>query len=217
MFLAQLAVVFVGVVGPHHEVVAHQLAPTLEKTGLVEVSIPGPELAAVIKHTKASRAVVKKMHVGGLVAVQLAGSGHSRTFRVVIYNADGILSSETESPLSARGLSKADLQVFAINVADATGARPVVEAQRGRERRRRRAAVELARRRRRSAGAAGGTGDPRSAPRPRLRPPTTRPPTRRPRRRSSRPHRGTASAASMSRSASRSAWSVACSRPIRGP
>jgi opacity protein-like surface antigen len=127
MFLSQLAVVFVGIVGNHHETVEHQLAPTLEKAGVAELAIPDPELGAIVKHTKQSKAIVKKMHVGGVIAAQLAGSGNTRTFRVVIYDAEGNLSSETESPISPKGLAKDDLDVFAINIADIAGASPAAK------------------------------------------------------------------------------------------
>src|SRR3569833_2507791 len=121
MFLAQMAVVFVGVTGNHHEVVVRQLAPTLEKAGVAELAIPGPDLGAILKHSKQSKAIVQKMHVGGVIAAQLVGSGNARTFRVVIYDGNGNLSSETESPISAKGLAKDDLDVFRINVADIAG------------------------------------------------------------------------------------------------
>jgi len=121
MFLAQMAVVFVGVTGNHHEVVERQLAPTLEKAGVAELAIPGPDLGAILKHTKQSKAIVQKMHVGGVIAAQLVGNGNARTFRVVIYDGNGNLSSETESPISAKGLAKDDLDVFRINVADIAG------------------------------------------------------------------------------------------------
>jgi hypothetical protein len=132
MFFAQMAVVFVGITGNHHEAVEHQLAPTLEKAGVAELAIPDPDLGAILKHTKQSKAIVKKMHVGGVIAAQLVGNGNARTFRVVIYDAEGNLSSETESPISAKGLAKDDLDVFSINIADIAGssaARPQPKAQ----------------------------------------------------------------------------------------
>jgi hypothetical protein len=132
MFLAQMAVVFVGITGNHHEAVEHQLAPTLEKAGVAELAIPDPDLGAILKHTKQSKAIVKKMHVGGVIAAQLVGNGNARTFRVVIYDAEGNLSSETESPISPRGLAKDDLDVFSINIADIAGssaAKPQPKAQ----------------------------------------------------------------------------------------
>jgi hypothetical protein len=128
MFLSQLAVVFVGIVGNHHETVERQLAPTLDKAGVSELAIPDTDLSAIVTHAKSSRAVVKKMHVGGVIAGQLVARGRTRTFRVVIYDADGNLSSETESPLSAEGLQKVDLDVFAINVGELAGAKPAKRA-----------------------------------------------------------------------------------------
>jgi len=131
MFLAQMAVVFVGITGNHHEAVERQLQPALEKAGVAELAIPDPDLGAILKHTKQSKAIVKKMHVGGLIAAQLTGNGNARTFRVVIYDAEGNLSSETESPISAKGLAKDDLDVFSINIADLAGApaaKPVAKA-----------------------------------------------------------------------------------------
>src|ERR1700742_91195 len=104
MFLAQMAVVFVGITGNHHEAVERQLAPTLEKAGVAELAIPDPDLGAILKHTKQSKTIV-----GGVIAAQLVGNGNARTFRVVIYDAEGNLSSETESPISAKGLAKDDL------------------------------------------------------------------------------------------------------------
>jgi opacity protein-like surface antigen len=129
MILSQLAVVFVGIVGNHHETVERQLAPTLDKVGVSEVVIPDADLSAIVTHAKSSRALVKKMHVGGVIAGQLLARGRTRTFRVVIYDAEGNLSSETESPVSAAGLEKVDLDVLAINVGELTGgARPAKRA-----------------------------------------------------------------------------------------
>src|SRR3569623_2259983 len=121
MFLAQMAVGFGGVTGIHHEVVERQLAPTLEKAGVAELAIPGPDLGAILKHSKQSKAIVQKMHVGGVIAAQLVGSGNARPFRVVIYDGNGNLSSEPESPISAKGLAKDDLDEIRINVADIAG------------------------------------------------------------------------------------------------
>lgn len=129
MFLAQMAVVFVGITGNHHEVVERQLAPTLEKAGVAELAIPDPELGAILKHTRQSKAIIKKMHVAGVIAAQLVGRGNARTFRVVIYDGNGNLSSETESPISGNGLAKTDLDVFRINVADIAGAEPAAAPQ----------------------------------------------------------------------------------------
>jgi hypothetical protein len=111
-------IVFVGIVGNHHAAVEHQLGPALEKTGISELAIPDDERAAIVKHTAASKKIVKSLHVSGVVAGQLKGAGSSRTFRVVIYDGDGNLTSDLESPIAANGLTKDNIQMFETNVSD---------------------------------------------------------------------------------------------------
>jgi hypothetical protein len=126
--MLHLAFVFVGIVGQNHVAVEHQLEPTLKKLGITERSIPERELAAIVKETPAGKKLVKSLHAGGVVAGQLSGSGSSRTFRVVIYDADGNLVSEVESPISARTLTRGDIAMFASNVQDITGSSPAQPA-----------------------------------------------------------------------------------------
>jgi hypothetical protein len=111
-------IVFVGVVGTHHEAVEHQLGPSLDKAGVSELAIPDDERAAIVKHTTASKKLVKSLHVGGVIAGQLTGKGASRTFRVVIYDGDGNLQTDLESPIAAAGLTKGNIQMFETNIAD---------------------------------------------------------------------------------------------------
>jgi hypothetical protein len=115
-------VVFVGIVGNHHEAVEHQLEPSLEKVGISELAIPDDDRAAIVKHTAASKKVIKSLHVAGVVAGQLAGSGNSRTFRVLIYDGDGNLSTDLESPIPASGMSKDNVTMFEANIADIAAA-----------------------------------------------------------------------------------------------
>ncbi|MEO8549645.1 MAG: hypothetical protein ABI678_06720 [Kofleriaceae bacterium] len=122
MVFAQLAVVFVGVTGTHHEQIEKQLAPALDKAGVVELSIPDKDRTAIIKHTAASRDIVRKLHVNGLVAGELTGTAKARRFRVVIYDGAGKLESESESPISTKGLEKVDLDVFSTNLDSTLGA-----------------------------------------------------------------------------------------------
>jgi len=118
-------IVFVGIVGTHHEAVEHQLEPSLEKAGVSELAIPDDERAAIVKHTAASKKVVKSLHVGGLIAGQLTGSGASRSFRIVIYDGDGNLTTDLDSPIAAKGLTKGNIQMFETNIADvAASGRP---------------------------------------------------------------------------------------------
>lgn len=119
---AALAVVFVGVTGTHHEQIEKQLAPALEKVGVVELTIPDKDRIAILKHTAASKDIVKKLHVGGVIAGELKGTAKARRFRVVMYDGQGKLESESESPISAKGLEKVDLEVFSTNLDSTLGA-----------------------------------------------------------------------------------------------
>jgi hypothetical protein len=119
LFLAPI--VFVGIIGNHHDAVEHQLAPSLDKVGITELAIPDGERAAIVKHTAASKKVIKSLHVGGVVAGELTGAGADRSFRVVIYDGEGNLTSDLESPIAANGLTKANIHTFEANIADIAG------------------------------------------------------------------------------------------------
>lgn len=121
MVFAQLAVVFVGVTGARHEQIEKQLAPALDKAGVVELTIPDKDRIAIIKHTPASKDIVRKLHVGGLVAGELTGTAKARRFRIVMYDGAGKLESESESPISTKGLEKVDLDVFSTNLESTLG------------------------------------------------------------------------------------------------
>jgi hypothetical protein len=116
-------IVFVGVIGSHHDAVEHQLGPSLDKAGVTELAIPDREKTAIVKHTAASKKVIKNLHVGGVIAGQLTGAGADRAFRVVIYDGEGNLTTDLESPIAASGLTKANIHTFEANIADiaATG------------------------------------------------------------------------------------------------
>jgi len=118
MLLSQLAIVFVGITGNHHAAIEHQLGPSLEKAGATELAIADADLGAVVHHTRASRDVVRKLHVDGVIAGEVVGSGNALSFRVVIYDGDGKLSSDSETPLTGHTLAKVDLDIFATNLKD---------------------------------------------------------------------------------------------------
>lgn len=117
-----LHLVFVGIVGTQHKAVEHQLEPALKKLGITERAVPERELVAIVKNTPASKKLVSSLHVGGVVAGQLTGAGSSRSFRVVIYDGQGNLVSDIESPIGARSLTKGDISMFETNVEDIAGA-----------------------------------------------------------------------------------------------
>jgi len=116
MFLS--AVVFVGIAGNHSEVVEHQISPILDKAGVTELAIPTGDLGVLARHTDASREVVKKLHVDGVIGGALITSGGKLSFRLVIYDAEGNLKSLGETPLVHKKLSKDDLEVLGMNLAD---------------------------------------------------------------------------------------------------
>jgi len=120
MFLAP-TIVFVGIAGNHHEVVEKQLAPVFEKAGVQELVIPMPDLGQLARHTDASKDIVKKLHVDGVISGALITAGGQKTFRIVIYDGNGNMRSLDETPLAGKKLTGGDLEVLAINLTDEVG------------------------------------------------------------------------------------------------
>jgi hypothetical protein len=118
MIFAGAVIVFVGVAGGHHEAVERQLAPLLEHAGVNELVIPAPDLAAIVRHSDASRDVVKKLHVDGVLGGALITAHGQQTFRFVIYDGNGNMRSLGETPLSGPMLSTDDLDILGINLGE---------------------------------------------------------------------------------------------------
>ena len=118
MIFAGAVIVFVGVAGSHHEAVERQLAPLLEHAGVNELVIPAPDLAAIVRHSDASRDVVKKLHVDGVLGGALITAHGHQTFRFVIYDGNGNMRSLGETPLSGPVLSTNDLDILGINLGE---------------------------------------------------------------------------------------------------
>ena len=116
--LVMAPIVFVGIVGNQHAAVEKQLEPSLEKVGVTEMAIPDSSRATLVKHTKNAKQVVKSLHVGGVIAGQITGKGNDRSFRVIIYDGEGNLTSDLESPIGGKQLSKHNIDVFESNIAD---------------------------------------------------------------------------------------------------
>lgn len=116
--LVMAPIVFVGIVGNQHAAVEKQLEPSLDKAGVTEMAIPDSSRAALVKHTKSAKQVVKNLHVGGVIAGQITGAGNDRSFRVIIYDAEGNLTSDLESPIGAKKLSPHNIDVFETNISD---------------------------------------------------------------------------------------------------
>jgi hypothetical protein len=120
MFLAP-TIVFVGIAGTHHETVERQLTPVLEKAGVQELVIPMPDLGQIARHTDASKEIVKRLHVDGVIGGALITAGGQKTFRIVIYDGQGNMRSLDETPLAGKKLTGGDLEVLAINLTDEVG------------------------------------------------------------------------------------------------
>ena len=119
MFLAPI--VFVGILGRQHDAVEHQLQHSLDKAGITQKVVSANERTAIVKNGAASKKVVKNMHVGGVVAGEVTGTGNARSFRVVIYDGEGNLKTELESPIAAAGLTRDDISSFEATIADFAG------------------------------------------------------------------------------------------------
>ena len=113
MIFAEAVIVFVGVAGSHHEVVERQLAPLLDHAGVNEMVIPAADLAAIVRHSDASRDAVKRLHVDGVFGGALITANGQQTFRFVIYDGKGNMRSLGETPLSSPKLSSSDLEIAA--------------------------------------------------------------------------------------------------------
>ncbi|HEY6038029.1 MAG TPA: hypothetical protein VIV58_27300 [Kofleriaceae bacterium] len=112
---------FVGIAGNHHETVERQLTPVLEKAGVTELVIPTPDLGQIARHTDASKDIVKRLHVDGVIGGALITAGGQKTFRIVIYDGQGNMRSLDETPLAGKKLTGGDLEVLAINLGDEVG------------------------------------------------------------------------------------------------
>ncbi|MEO8845505.1 MAG: hypothetical protein ABI591_25175 [Kofleriaceae bacterium] len=117
MFL-DAVIVFVGIAGNHHQAVEHQLGPVLDHAGVNELVVPAADLAAIVRHSDASRDVVKNLHVDGVVGGALVTSGGRQAFRLVIYDGKGNMRSLGETPLAGHKLTVEDLEVLGINLAE---------------------------------------------------------------------------------------------------
>ncbi|CAN5644100.1 hypothetical protein BH11MYX1_BH11MYX1_52170 [soil metagenome] len=118
MIFADAVIVFVGVAGGHHEAVERQIAPLLDHVGVNELAIPAPDLAAIVRHTDASRDVVKNLHVDGVLGGALITANGQQTFRFVIYDGNGNMRSLGETPLNGPTLSTSDLEMLGINLGE---------------------------------------------------------------------------------------------------
>jgi hypothetical protein len=119
-FLPSLAVAFVGIAGPDGAKVTHQVEAVLVDAHVERVSVPGPQMKALVHHAETARDIVRELHVDGVIGGELIvdQTRAHRTLRLFVYDRNGGLSTMSESPLSGRMLSKAELEVLKSNLDD---------------------------------------------------------------------------------------------------
>lgn len=117
MFL-DAVIVFVGVAGNHHAAVERQLGPVLDHAGINEMVVTSPDLAAIVRHSDASKEVVKHLHVDGVIGAALITANGQESFRLVIYDGNGNMRSLGETPLDHHRLTADDIQVLGINLTE---------------------------------------------------------------------------------------------------
>ncbi len=127
MFIAQLAVVFLGITGDHAEGVQRQIGPLMHAAHVKRVLASEDEIVALTHHTAESREIVKHLDADGVIAGEMVVANHKTTLRFVIYGHEGIRRSFNETPLVNGMLTREDLEVFATNldgdVADLVGSK----------------------------------------------------------------------------------------------
>ncbi len=132
MFIAHLAVIFLGVTGDNAEAVQKQIAPVLRAAHVKRVLASEAEIVALTHHTRESRDIVKHLAADGVIAGELVTSGRQSSLRFVIYGREGIRRSFNETPLVNGKLTREDLEVFTTNldgdVGELSGQKPVAAA-----------------------------------------------------------------------------------------
>ncbi len=122
MILPWLAVVFGGVLGngnPEAAQISTEILTTVrERAELMPAQLPAKQLAALTHHTSASREIVAKLEVDGVIAGELIDHDGVLTLRLVVYAADGRLRSLSEITLRNRALGFDDFAVMRSNLSD---------------------------------------------------------------------------------------------------
>ncbi|HEY5951414.1 MAG TPA: hypothetical protein VIV40_38235 [Kofleriaceae bacterium] len=117
MFLPGLAVIFAGLIGGNGDVDS-QLKTMLQKLHVKPVSMPVSKLQLLTHHGDATRALVKSLHVDGVIACEIVKGHGAASLRIVIYEGDGKLKTFSEVPLTGKKLGRSDLEVLSSNLAD---------------------------------------------------------------------------------------------------
>jgi hypothetical protein len=115
--LPALAIVFVGISGSDSARVDRQVQALLHKDGGVEPATVTPaELRTLARHGDGCKAIVRRMHVDGVIGGELVESRGGLSLRIVVYGADGAMKDLVETPLGKRALGRDELEVLRSNV-----------------------------------------------------------------------------------------------------
>ncbi|MCX5743211.1 MAG: hypothetical protein NT062_12025 [Proteobacteria bacterium] len=129
MLLAQLAVMFVGIVGDADATISKQLAPVVAHAHVATATMAMTDIALLTHHRGGSRALVQALHSDGVIGAELVDTHGAWILRVVVYDGAGELRSFDEMPLASRTLSPADLAILATKFDEVVAAVPAAAAQ----------------------------------------------------------------------------------------
>ncbi|MBA3460810.1 MAG: hypothetical protein H0T46_12655 [Deltaproteobacteria bacterium] len=120
--LVWLAVVFAGVLGngnPEAPEISREILSTVQTIApLEEITLPEATMVALARHTAASKQLVAKLGVDGIIVGELVGKKRSLTLRLAVYSATGVRRSFTELPLRGRALGADQILVISENLAE---------------------------------------------------------------------------------------------------
>jgi len=115
--LATLAVVFVGVGGPHSARIDRQMQSLLHHDAhVVSRRIPERARHVLARHASGARQIVQRLHVDGLVAGEIVRHRRHRSLRLVVYGPEGGLKDLVEIPINRLALDRPDLEALRSNL-----------------------------------------------------------------------------------------------------
>ena len=120
--LVWIAVVFAGILGngnPEAPKISREILSTVQTLApLEEIALPDATMVALARNTKASKQLVAKLGVDGVIIGELVGKRGPLTLRLAVYSGTGVRRSFSELPLRGRALGADQIQVIKENLAE---------------------------------------------------------------------------------------------------
>lgn len=120
--LVWLAVVFAGILGngnPEAPKISREILTTVQTlVPLEEITLPAASMVALTRHTAASKQLVAKLGVDGVIVGELVGRKGPLTLRLAVYSRAGVRRSFTELSLRGRDLGADQILVITENLAE---------------------------------------------------------------------------------------------------